>query len=242
MENSLYVGLSRQMVLQTAMSMVSNNVANVDTPGYRAQNPMFEEFIANEKGMKDPLSMVYDRGQYQTTRDGPQRFTGGTYDVAITGPGFIGVTTRTGELQYTRAGNFAVNNAGTLMTANGFTVAGNGGTAITIPANTREVKITDNGDVVADGNAVGQISLYEFDNVQDLKPEGNGLYSGAQGRAAVETFVKQGMLEGSNVQAVTEMTRMIEISREYQSMQRMIQSEHERQRGAIQKLGDVSGS
>lgn len=243
MENSLYVGLSRQMVLRSAMDMISNNVANVNTPGYRGQNPMFEEYIADPKGLKEPLSMVYDKGQYHTTKAGPIQFTGGTYDVALNGPGFIAVSTKTGETQYTRAGNLTVDNTGTLITQSGFLVSGNGGAPIIIPAGAQDVQITEAGEVVVDNNAIGQIDMVEFDNVQVLKPEGNGLYSSPDpGKPATETIMKQGMVEGSNVQPVIEMTRMIDILRDYQSMQSLIQNEHDRQRNAIQSLGDMNGS
>ena len=94
--------------------------------------------------------------------------------------------------------------------------------------------------VVADNNTVGQIPIMEFDNLQSLRPEGNGLYSADGGRPATETSMKQGMIEGSNVNAVMEMTRMIEILRDYQSTMKMISSEDERQRGAIQKLANAN--
>ena len=90
-----------------------------------------------------------------------------------------------------------------------------------------------------DGNIVGRISVVEFDNIQSLTPEGNGLYSSKDtGRAATETVVKQGYLEGSNVNPVQEMTRMIEILRTYQSTMRMINNEHDRQVNAIKKIGE----
>jgi flagellar basal-body rod protein FlgF len=242
MENSLYAGLSRQVVLQRSMDLVANNVANVNTPGYRGQNPLFKEYIADPRGIEDPLSLVYDFGQYDTTAPGPMQVTGGTYDVALEGPGFMGVQTPSGEIQYTRAGNFTVNQSSQLVTPAGYAVAGNGGAPIVVPPGTQEVVIASTGDVIADGNSVGRISVVEFENLQDLKPQGNGLYSAtAAGVPATETNVRQGMLEGSNVNSVQEMTRMIEILRTYQSTQRMISNEHERQLSAIQKLSQTNG-
>ena len=70
MENTLYLGLSRQIVLQTNLDIVANNVANVNTNGYRAQSPVFEEYIADPRGNGDPLSFVLDYGQYQNTAPG----------------------------------------------------------------------------------------------------------------------------------------------------------------------------
>lgn len=239
MENSLYVGLSKQIVLERAMQTIANNVANVSTPGYRGQNPLFNEYISKPAGDKEPLKMVYDFGQYTTTTAGPLQLTGGTYDVALEGPGFMGVNTPSGETQYTRSGNFAVNPAGQLVTASGFTVAGNGGAPIAIPSGTKDVKILPTGDVIADGNAVGQIQMVEFTDLNGLKPQGNGLYKADPNNTptpASETKMTQGALEGSNVNSVLEMTRMIEVSRDYQSTMNMVSSEDERQRNLIQKL------
>ncbi|HOO50762.1 MAG TPA: flagellar basal-body rod protein FlgF [Alphaproteobacteria bacterium] len=243
MENSLYVGLSRQLVLDHAMSMVANNVANANTSGYRAQNPMFEEYIAKSSGYtgQDSLSMVHDMGQYDTTAPGSVSATGGTYDVALMGPGFIEVMAPSGDIQYTRGGDFALNGNSELITSAGFLVSGPGGNPIAIPAGSREVVITDSGDVSADGNIIGRISVVEFENIQSLTPAGNGLYSSKEeGRAATETIMKQGFLEGSNVNPVQEMTRMIDILRTYQSTMRMINNEHERQVNAIKKLAERS--
>lgn len=241
MDSSLYVGLSRQVVLQRAMDLTSNNIANASTPGYRAQNPMFKEFISEPKGATEALSMVYDKGQYDTTTPGPSQYTGGTYDVALDGPGFMGVKTITGGMQYTRAGNFTVNSTGTLVTSGGLEVSGAGGTPILVPNGTIDLVITEAGDVVADGGTVGTIAITEFDNLQDLEPQGNGLYSATTpGTPAINTTVKQGMIEGSNVNSVTEMSRMIEISRQYESTMNMLKSESERETNAIQRLSKMS--
>lgn len=242
MESSLYVGLSRQIVLANAMTMVANNVANANTAGYRAQNPMFQEYISKQRYDQDPLSMVYDMGQYDSTEAGTIQTTGNTYDVALNGPGFISVLTESGDIQYTRGGNFTVNNNNELVTASGQKVSGPGGSAIAIPVSAKEVKITDQGEVTADGNTVGRIGVVEFENLQDLKPAGNGLYSASNGGVpAIKTNVMQGALEGSNVNAIQETTRMIEILRTYQSTMRMIQNEQERQVTSIRTLAKVNG-
>ncbi len=242
MDSSLYVGLSRQMVLRRSMDMVANNVANADTPGFRTQNPMFKEFISAPRGASEPLSLVYDLGQYDTTTPGPSKFTGGTYDVALTGPGFMGVQTKSGGMMYTRAGNFTVDVTGMLVTSSGLQVAGTGGAPILIPEGTTDIKILEDGSVVANNSPVGNIGMFEFQNLQDLQPEGNGLYSAkTAGTPAVNTTMKQGMIEGSNVNPIVEMSRMIEISRDYQQTMTMIKNEGDRQTGAIQRLSKTSG-
>lgn len=236
MENSIFVGLSRQVALQKQMDTVANNIANMSTPGYRTHNLVFTEFVEKMKGNPDPLSMVLDYGQYQNLDPGPLKQTGNTLDVAIQGKGWFGIQTAEG-VQYTRAGNFQVNANGELVDGRGRLVADAGGGTITIPAGETEVMISEDGSIATPDGVVGQLMLVEFASQQPLEPQGNGLYKTDQPPLpAAESRIMQGMLEGSNVNPVVEMTRMIEVSRAYQSTQRLIMAEHDRQRTMIQKM------
>ena len=236
MENSLYVGLSGQVALEEKMALIANNVANLNTPGYRGQNAIFKEFISDQRRMKEDVSLTYTYGQYQITDPGPIKMTGNPLDVALVGPGFMGVQTPEG-VQYTRAGNFSLSSKGELITSTGMLVADQGGGTIAIPAEARYVTIDQNGVVSTDQGAVSNLMIAEFDDYQKLEPTGNGNYKTDQtAKPATETRALQGKLEGANVQPVVEMTRMVDVLREYQAVQRMMQSEHERQRTAIQRL------
>lgn len=240
MENSLYIGLSRQMALQEQMDIVSNNIANLNTPGYRGHNMVFLEYLSRqrnaEKAGNDSISMVHDYGQYMNTGSGPLRNTGNPLDVALEGPGFFGIQTEDG-IAYTRAGNFQLNGAGELVTGSGQLVADAGGGAIVIPDDVIEVKIARDGTVSTDQGELARLMVVEFEKPQDLVAQGNGLYKTEDpGVPAENTRIMQGMIEGSNVNAVLEMTRMIDVSRAYQATQRMLQGEHDRQRGMIQTL------
>ncbi len=243
MENSIYLALSKQLVQQTNMNIIANNVANANTAGYRAQNLVFEEYLSEPRGKTtdpgadDPLSFVYNRAQYENTASGSLSFTGNTLDVALAGPGFFGIQGREGEIMYSRPGQFQTNAEGILVNSAGFTVAGQGGGSITIPADSTEIKIDNKGVVSNQDGQLGQIMVVEFEDVQTLEAQGNTLYrSPTEGIDAANTVVKQGQVEGSNVQPVVEMTRMIETLRSYQSTQKVLQSENERLRGAIRKL------
>lgn len=237
MENSIYVGLSGQVSLQEKMAIIANNVANVNTPGFRGQNAVFHEYISDQRRMKEDVSLVYDYGQYQVTDSGPLKVTGGPLDVALVGPGFLGIQTPSG-VQYTRAGNFALNNIGDLVNARGMKVADQGGGTINIPPDAKYVNIDEKGMVSTDQGVVGSLMVAEFKDYQKLEPAGNGLYRTEESPTpAVDTRVKQGTVEGSNVQAVVEMTRMIDVLREYQMVQNMMQAEHQRQQTMIQRLG-----
>ena len=116
MENPVYIGLSRQVALRNQMDLIANNVANMSTPGYRAQNMVFSEFVEKPGGKhdslkrQDPISMVLDYGHYQVNEPGPMQLTGNQTDIALNGPGFVGVQMPgSDETLYTRAGNFQVN-------------------------------------------------------------------------------------------------------------------------------------
>lgn len=241
MENSIYIGLSRQVVLRNNMDIIANNVANVNTPGYRAQNLLFAEHISDPRGGDDKLSFVYDKGEYKNTTAGPVHTTGNPLDVSLEGPGFLGVVGPGGKTYYTRAGNFTLSAGGQLMTKSGHPVADAGGSAITIPTNSTEIKIDDKGTISNQEGQIGQLMVVEFDNPQQLKPYGDNLYSSDEtGKPSAETRVMQGQLEGSNVLAVVEITRMIDTLRNFQSMQQLLQNENERLRTAIQRLSRQS--
>lgn len=236
MENALFIGLSKQMALRNQMEIVANNVANMNTSGFRAQNIMFHELVEDPKGQENDLSYVLDFGQYDNTDPGPVQHTGNPLDVAISGPGFMGVDNN-GEIMYTRAGNFTVSANGTITNPSGMPVANQGGGPIVVPPGTQTVQITEDGMVIADEQQLGQLMLVEFENPQNLKPAGDVLYTTEDEPVpAANSVIKQFMLEGSNVNSIKEVTNMIEVLRSYQSVQSMIGDEDERQRTAVREL------
>lgn len=226
------------------MNIVANNVANMSTPGFRGQNLLFSEYISEPRDQEDPLSFVFDHGQYQVTTAGPVTQTNNPLDMFIEGPGFFHVQAMGGETAYTRAGNFRTGNDGQLLTASGFPVLNRENAEIFVPEGSTEINIDENGFISNQDGSFGQIGISEFENLQNLNPLGNNMYSLVpdqngnvpQPQEPVNSVVTQGYLEGSNVQPVIEMTRMIDILRSHQSVERVIQGENERLRTAIQRL------
>lgn len=219
------------------MNIIANNVANMNTPGYRAQNLIFSEYISDPRGQKDPLSFVFDHGQYQVNEPGTLDYTGNPLDAAIAGPGFFGVIAPDGEVAYTRGGNFQLGPDGTLVTGAGMQVADANGSPITIPDSSTEINIDETGTVSNQDGSIGQIMVVEFENLQNLDPFGNNMYrTDAAAVPAENSIVKQGVVEGSNVQPVIEMTRMIDTLRTYQSVQNVLKTENDRLRGVIDRL------
>ena len=238
MENSIYIGLSRQLTLRTNMSIIANNIANMNTTGFRGQNTLFQEYVSDPKGNEDPISFVNDYGQYQVSKEGPITETGNELNVALSGPGYIGAQhPTTNEILYTRAGDFHLDAQGTLMSSANYPIMGAGGAAITVPAGSEFIKIDDRGRLSNQDGEIGAIMLTEFENEQILEAVGDNMFkSPVEGVPATETMTKQGYLEGSNVNSVIEITRMMETLRTYKSQNDIIKQEHERLRSAIQKL------
>lgn len=236
MENSIYIGLSKQMVLRNNLNIIANNVANMNTTGYRGQNTLFEEYISDPRGNEDAMSFVYDRGQYQNTTPGPLQQTGNPLDIALNGPGFFAIEGPGNTPTYTRGGDFQLDANGVIVTADGYPVKGGNG-QITVPPGVGSVTIDKKGVVSTPDGEIGQLNIVEFENLQQLKPMGGNLYTtDEQARPAEETTVHQGALEGSNVNAVLEMTRMIDNLRAFQELNQLMTKENDRLRGAIQKL------
>ena len=237
MENTLYVGLSRQVVLRNNMNIIANNIANANTPGYRSQNIMFKEYVSNPRGTDAPLSFVNDIGQYHTTEQGAMKLTENPLNIALSGAGYMGVIGPDGKVAYTRAGDLEISTDGTLVTPAGHAISSAGGGSISIPEDSTELKIDNKGVISNQQGQIGQLMIVEFKNIQSLKPQGNNLYrTDEPGLPAEKTSVKQGYLEASNVQAVVEMTRMIDTLRTFQSVNQLMQNENERLRTAVQTL------
>lgn len=237
MENATYIGLSYQAGLERQLNVTANNVANISTPGFKARQVMFQSYMNDPKGSERPYYSTNDYAEYMDEAPGSYSQTGRPLDVALEGPGYFGMIDATGQVQYSRAGSFTLNNVGEIVGPGGLRVADDGGAPITIPAGAKDIKIADDGTVSADGNGIGQIMIREFASQQSLTPTGNSLYSTKAAALPPEkTFMRQGMIEGSNVNGVAEMSNMIQLMRNYQSVQRMLQTESDRTRSAIERL------
>jgi flagellar basal-body rod protein FlgF len=251
-ENALLIGLSRQMVLERQMDVVANNVANVNTNGFKADKSLFEEYLKsgahedNFVGRDRRVSYVQDSGTFKDFSQGAYEPTKSPLDVAIDGGGFLVVQTPAGE-RYTRDGGLQINNQGQLVTAGGNPVLGNSGPIVFQPTD-RDVTIAADGNItVLEGinridSVRGKLRLVSFAQAQKLLKEGSNLYSAGTGAAAqpdTVSTVKQGFIEKSNVNSVAEMSHMIEVTRTYQQIATLLQQQSDLHKSAIEKLADV---
>ncbi|MEW5866194.1 MAG: flagellar basal-body rod protein FlgF [Bacillota bacterium] len=236
MVRGIYVAASGMVAGMLQQDVIAQNLANVDTPGYKKDVALMGSF-AHEMAMRVedrgarclgsavPIGLLgsgaFARGVGFDPREGPMIETGGTFDLAIQGDGYFVVATPDGEA-YTRNGAFTLNAKGELTTADGMLVLGEGG-AITVPSGTR-VDVWGNGAVVVDGKPCGRLRIVCFEEPSGLRKVGGGLFAADAGTAkpAASAAVRQGFLEMSNVNAVTEMVRMIAGMRAYEACQKVI--------------------
>jgi flagellar basal-body rod protein FlgF len=253
MENTVLVGLSRQVALHRELEIVANNVANLNTTGFKSDGALFEQYlmpVARDNGFigaDSRLNFVQDRATWLDLGQGPIQQTGNPLDVALEGNGFLVVQTPRGE-RYTRNGALQINNNGELVTSEGFQVFGESG-PITFQNSDRDVTINNDGSIrVREGASAtadssrGKLRLVDFQNPQQLKKDGSSTFQADPNqppRAAADSRVIQGAVEKSNVHGVLEMTRLIEVSRSYTEVAAILQQQGEMRRDAISRLAEV---
>ena len=225
---ALQIAASGMAAQQMRVDVVSNNLANMSTTGFRREGVIFSEFVKAGDTADESVSIAAARGRLIDLDQGTLEPTGGTFDVAIEGKGFFLVQTPGGE-RLTRAGAFVPGNAGDLLTADGNAVLDDGGAPIFIPPDAAAINIGRDGTISADGRQVARIGIVTPDNPNDLERETSMLFSLKGGHQPVEDArVLQGFVEGSNVDPVREITRMIEVQRTYELGQSFSERESKR--------------
>ncbi len=252
METVGLIGLSRQMTLRRQLDVVANNIANINTTGFKAERTLFQEYLSptahedNFSGRDRRVSFVQDRATMHDFAGGPVEPSKNPLDVAIDGNAFLEVQTPAGT-RYTRDGSLQINNQGQLVTSSGFPVLGNNG-PIVFQQSDHDINISQDGTVtVLEGtnridSVRSKIRMVQFASPQQLVKEGSNLYSagaGANPQPSLTSKLNQGFIERSNVSSVTEMTRMIEVTRAYTELSNMLVSQGDARKTAIEKLADV---
>ena len=239
MENVGYISLSRQMALRREMDVIANNIANTGTTAFKSQTILFAEYLVEQRGNAPDISFVQDLSVFRNTASGPLVRTGGRLDFAVEGDGYFVVETPEGR-RYTRNGRFFLNGDGELATREGHAVLDVLFNRIVFDPAAPGLEITPEGAISNSEGPIATLALVRFANEQSLAAEGNGLYRTDQPVEAVEQpRILLGALEGSNVESILEMTRMINVARSYQTAQRMINDSHDLQRRMIRNLGSV---
>ncbi len=205
------------------LDIIANNLANADTAGFKA------DFLAFDNMLR--AQMVTDHSQ------GDLKVTGNKLDIALADEGYFAIQTQNG-VRYTRNGNFTVNNQGELVTQTGNSVLGDGGTIVIEGS---DVNINGSGEIQVEGAIAGRLKVVTFENIGNLKKEGNSLFvyegDAADEKIPEDILVKQGALEMSNISTVVEMAKLIETQRMYEAYKNMIQTFDEINGKAISEVG-----
>ena len=245
MENAAYIGLSRQMTLRRELDIVANNIANANTTGFKVEQLLVGTEVgarARNDMVKPSASFVLDNGVGRDFGQGALQQTGRDLDFGIEGEGaFFTVNDGTADA-YTRDGAFTLDPEGRLTTKQGQAVLGGGAEIVLDPA-LGAPSVGADGTITQNGQVTGRLSVVRFDTLGVLEKGGDSLYrnkSNAQPIEAADAQVHQGSLESSNVNPLIEITNLVEISRAYESVSRMIDNTNDLSRRAVERLGKAA--
>jgi flagellar basal-body rod protein FlgF len=250
MENAFLIGLSRQVSLARELDVVANNVANIDTNGFKRRSTVFQEYLMPNarheqfRGQDKRLSYVWDKGTSLTYSQGTMERTGNPLDVAIQGDALFTVRSGPGGERYTRNGSLGINAKGELVNSDGHVMQTDQGPVVMSPTET-DLKIAADGSISTSNGPRGKLKMAKVPNPQLLQNQGQNLFSTAvplQPAEAKEFRLAVGEIEKSNVKAVQEISRLMELSRAYQNVSSLMQRTDEIRRSAISRLADVSNN
>lgn len=252
MLRSLYLSATNMLVQRKKVDVITNNIANMDTAGYRSDSLIsrsFEDMLLQRVNDPSVVNRYNEVGELNTGvhideiitsfTEGSVEFTDRTSDLAIAGEGFFAIATTAGE-RYTRDGNFAVDNEGYLVTSDGNRVAGRNGF---LRVNSLDFTVDTQGNVTnAEGDNVGSLKIVTFADTGGLRKTGNGLfvnYTNQAAQVAEDPVVQQGCLETSNTDITSEILDMMSASRTYETSQRMVKMIDETLGKAVNEIGKV---
>ncbi len=240
MENTSLIALSRQGALRRQMNIVANNIANMNTTGFKGEKMMFVQHLVRSRGgesiLGERIAFVRDVATMRDVSEGPLLSTGNPLDIAVRGDGYLVVETEQGN-RYTRNGHLRLDDTGQLVTGQGDRLLSTGDQPFFFSPEDKQINISRDGTVSTENGELGKLKVVRFENQQQLRQIGGGLFATEQQPEEVEKpDIVQGMLEGSNVNAIIEMTRMIETQRAYASIGDFIKSEDDRIKTMIKEL------
>ncbi len=235
--SSIYVGLSMQMAAERRMATIATNIANMSTPGYRAEEVKFETMMSK---VANDVAFVSEGDSYTSLRPGSVTYTGNPLDLAPQGDAWFAVRGPSGTM-YTRDGRFQLGPNGDLRTVDNLPVLDAGGTQISIDASQGPVGIGADGAITQAGNRVGTVGLFTLPAGAVVTRHGASAVVTDRPAAVVQDFsrygIRQGYVEGSNVDPILEMTRLIAVQRSFEMAAQAVQQGEDSTAEAINMLG-----
>jgi flagellar basal-body rod protein FlgF len=237
-QTGLYVSLSSKLALDRRLTTLADNVANSTTVGFRATEIKFNQVVSDQK-VAD-VAFVSQGNEFLSTRSGGMTETGGTLDFAIKGDAWFQVQTHSGPT-LTRDGRFTVTDAGELVTLNGYAVLDAGGGPIQLDLANGPILLSADGQLNQNGQPIAALGLFQADLSGGFVRAGNsGIITNIPPEPVVDRIdagVVQGYIEESNVNAIGEMTQLIQVTRAFESVASLMRDSEESLKEAIRTFG-----
>jgi flagellar basal-body rod protein FlgF len=237
------VATSRLVAQQRAMEVIAGNIANANTPGFKAERMQFSDWLSRQTGTPDrSVDYTQDRATWREQQSGTLTHTGNPLDLALSNDGYFTVLTQQGP-RLTRDGRFGLMPNGTLANSAGNPVLDSNGQRIQFSPTDTKISIAGDGTISSENGQLAKVGVVRASDPMQLAGEGNTLFrSGSPTAAVAAPGIVQGAMEESNVQPVLEMTRMMDGARQFQFIIQFVQAEDERQQSVIDKLQPSTGS
>lgn len=241
MQSSLYVSLSSQIALERRLTTIADNMANVNTVGFRASEVKFDEVLSKTRNdMNAKVAFVSQGNDYLSERSGPLIQTGNDLDVAIKGDAWFSIDTPDGQV-LTRDGRLTIRQDGALVSTRGYPVLDAGGAPITVNPQGGPISVGRDGSIRQADIQVAALGLFRADVSQGfLRHDNSGITTTAEPAAVVndpQVGVVQGYVENSNVNAIAEMTQLIQIHRAFDAVASMMRETESTYSEGIKTLG-----
>jgi len=238
MQGNLYVGVSAQVSLQRRLETIAHNVANASTAGFRAEEARFETLLS--RAGTDPVAFAVTGPTFLSRRSGELVRTENQFDVAVEGDAWLSIQTPAGQV-YTRDGRMKLAPTGELQSLNGYPILDAGGAAMLLDPNAGPPRIARDGTVTQGNRQVGAIGLFNIDKAAKLtRYENSGVIPDRPATPVLDftrAGMQQGFIENSNVNAVMEMTRLINITRAFEMVSASLAASETSLQDAIKALG-----
>ncbi|PZM12316.1 flagellar basal-body rod protein FlgF [Rhizobium tubonense] len=244
MQSGIYVSLSSQMALERRLTTIADNMANVNTTGFRGTEVKFNQVLSDtDNKLSAKVAFVSQGNDYLSTDTGELQNTGSLLDFAVKGDAWFGVNTPAGTV-LTRDGRFTMSETGALVSVRGYPVLDPGGAPIQLDPKGGEPTVSTNGVIMQNNKQMGTIGLFSADVDKGyLRYDNSGILTTDTPQAVVDNSkisIAQGYLENSNVNGMREMTELIEVSRAFDNISTLTNNSEGSLDDAIKTLGSKS--
>jgi flagellar basal-body rod protein FlgF len=246
MDNPTYIALSGLVAQQRAVEVVAGNLANMSTPGYRAERVLFNDWLlrqhAGAASGEAKLAFTQDRATWRDRGAGTLTHTGNPLDLALGGEGWFTVQTASGP-RLTRAGRFTLQSDGSITDGSGNALLDANGQKVQVSPADTELTVSADGALSSQNGPIARIGVVAPSDVNRMTAEGSRLFRADVATAPVATpHVIQGAVEESNVQPIGELVRMLDTERKFQFVSQFVEAESQRHQTAIDRITDASAS